>query len=428
MPGLRRYTVPVLNEELDQLLQNRYPTILVEGEVAQLQQPISGHCYVLLRDRGGSKNMDCSLSAVVWKDDWNRLRYRPAIGDRVLCRGRLAVYSPRGNVQLYVTDIAPAGQGDLAREIEARKARLMADGLLDPRRKRALPRYPRVVGVATSLTGAALQDFLKVSKGRFPAARILVAPCLVQGSETAPSVIRAVELLIEDGRSEVIVVTRGGGSKEDLLPFHDEGLARFLAVCPVPVVSAVGHQIDTTIADLVADAVAPTPSAAAMLVFPDGREMAQRVDDTLSVLLRAMNKGIEQRKERVEARKNRLRHPGERLREGYRRQVELERRLVLCMHRLIPDVKRQVSRVSVGLQPALLRLLSERRRKLESLEDRLRALSPVAVLDRGYAIVSGKPGLIRDPQQVEPGMSLQVRVRGGQFEVKVGGEPQLRLL
>lgn len=398
---MRRYSVPALAAELDDLIASRYPNVLVEGEIGQVQLAPSGHCYLQLRDRGGPRNQDCSLTCLVWRDDWNRLRYHPKQGDRVLARGRVGVFPGRVVVQLQVFDVAPAGQGDLAKEIEARKARLMADGLLDPRRKRALPAAPRVVGVATSLKGAALQDFLKVSRHRWPAARILVAGCVVQGPEAPSAVIRALDLLAEDGRSEVVVVTRGGGSKEDLLPFHDEALARYLAAYPVPIVSAVGHQIDTTIADLVADGVAPTPSAAAMLVLPDGPSYARRVDEASLALQAAMRNLLSRLKERVEHRRARLRHPGDRLRDHARRLGDLEARLSTAVARRLRDDNRRVT----------------------ALEARLQALSPLAVLERGYAIVHGPRGLVTDPAQVAPGEAITVQVAGGTLDAKVADKP-----
>ena len=300
-------------------------------------------------------------------------------------------------MQFYANDIAPVGTGALAREIEARKARLMADGLFDPRRKRSLPHSPRVVGVATSLTGAALQDFLKVSRERFPSSRILVSNCLVQGMEAPSSVIRAMELLIEDARSGVIVVTRGGGSKEDLLAFQDEALARFIASSPIPVVSAVGHQIDTTIADLVADVVAPTPSAAAMAVFPDGLAMARQVDDAIISLERAVCSHLQRRSERLALIRVRLRHPGDRL-------AESRERLRNYSDQLLRAVRRRVHDAAGALM---------------GLEGRLNALSPLSVLDRGYAIVEGPTGVVRDPSALSAGDRLRVRVRHGALTARV---------
>ncbi len=304
---MRRYSVSALTRELHDLLAARYPVIEVEGEVSNLAVPGSGHAYLTLRDA------DAVLGAVAWRTTWRALAWRPERGDAVVARGHLGVFGGKGAYQLYVTDIRRAGEGALAAEIARRKARLEAEGLLDPRRKRPLPRFPSVVGVATSLTGAALQDFLKVSGRRFPAARVLVAGCTVQGASAPASVVQAVELLVDDGRAEVIVVTRGGGSKEDLLAFQDEGLARYLALCPVPVVSAVGHQVDTTLCDLVADVVAPTPSAAAETVFPDGDLLRQRADEAGMALAAALARAVRWRRERVAATKARLRHPGQRL-------------------------------------------------------------------------------------------------------------------
>lgn len=416
---MRRYTVPALAEELDNLVQSRYPSIIVEGEVGQVQIPASGHCYLQLRDKGGPKNLDCTLAAVVWRDDWNRLRYRPKQGDRVLCRGRVSIYTSKSAVQLYVTDIAPAGLGDQQKEIEARKARLLAEGLMDPRRKRPLPKQPRVVGVATSLTGAALQDFLEVSRVRWPCARILVAGCVVQGVETPSSVIRAIELLIEDGRSQVIVVTRGGGSKEDLMPFNDEQLARFLASCPVPVVSAVGHQIDTTIADLVADAVAPTPSAAAMLVFPDARGIVLRVDEADAALRAAITRALRRNADRVAQWRARLRDPRARVASGRVRLDDLAARLQIAVHRPMRVRLDRLLGAHARLHPAAVGLLADKRRRMDALVGRLHALSPNAVLERGYAIVRGKGGVITDPAALVEGQVLDVRVAAGTFAVRV---------
>ena len=312
MAAPRHYTVASLHRELDGALRDRYQSVVVEAEIAQINKPASGHAYLLLRDRDRFRG-DAVLAGVVWRDDWRRLRYQPAMGDRVLCRGRIGLYPARGQVQIYVSAIAPAGKGAMAREIELRKQRLMADGLLDERRKRPLPPFPRVVGLATSPAGAAVRDFLEVARQRFPAAEILVGPCKVQGEHAAGSVTRALDMLIEHGRAEVIVVTRGGGSKEDLMPFQDEFLARAIAHCPVPVVSAVGHEIDTTIADLVADAVAPTPSAAAVLVLPDASAWLQRVDEAYVSLHKHARRALRTRRRDLAALQARLRHPQQRL-------------------------------------------------------------------------------------------------------------------
>jgi exodeoxyribonuclease VII large subunit len=436
---VRRYTVPALHDELDALLRGRYPTLLVEGEISQRTTPSSGHTYLTLRDRT-PRGDQVQLTGIVWKDDWAKMSFKPSEGDRVLCRGRLGLY--RGAVQLQIHDIAPVGEGALAREIEARKQRLAAAGYLDPRRKRVLAKFPRFIGVATSLTGAALQDFLKVSRERFPAARVLVAPCIVQGMEAPSSVIRAIDLLIEDGRSEVIVVTRGGGGREDLVAFHDEALARAIGDSPIPVVSAVGHQIDTTIADLVADVVAPTPSAAAMAVLPDRLAYAQQVDQGVYGLETAVQRYLRAANARVVAERARLRHPSERLALIRLRLAEALTRLTPAMERRLSDrtarlgaataddrlarlvrrsllVRRDQLRVADRLTPAVEREIARRRAALKALEDRLIALSPEAVLGRGYAIVRGPRGVVTDPGGVQHGDRLEIHVGGGSFAARV---------
>jgi len=383
---MRRFTVKSLNEDIDSTLSSRYATIIVEGEIGELKTPNSGHCYMTLRDQ------DSAVSAVAWRSVWQSSAYKPSVGDRVLLRGKVRVYVPRGIYQLYVHEIHPVGAGALAKEIEARKARLLADGLLDPRRKRALPRFPSTIGVVTSLTGAALQDFLKVSGERFPSAKILVAGSLVQG-ETAPaSLIRALELLEEDGRSEIIVLTRGGGAKEHLLAFQDEYLARAIAHCSVPVVSAVGHQVDTTIADLVADHVAPTPSAAALLVCPDGVALTQRIDEAQWALHSAVNRWVLTHRRQLTHLKARLRHPGQALVDVRSRTLDLIQRLA--------DAWRH-------------RVLAQRMARLEQLECRLIALSPDQVLGRGYAIVRHRGRVLEDAAAVQAGDELEIRVQKG---------------
>ena len=392
---MRRFTVKSLNEDIDTTLAARYSTIIVEGEVGELKTPYSGHCYMTLRDQ------DSAISAVAWRSVWQSAQYKPKVGERVLIRGKVRVYVPRGVYQLYVHEIQPVGAGALAKEIEARKARLMADGLLDPRRKRPLPTFPKTIGVVTSLTGAALQDFLKVSGERYPAAKILVAGSVVQG-ETAPaSLIRALELLEEDGRSEVIVMTRGGGAKEHLMAFQDEYLARAIAACSVPVVSAVGHQVDTTIADLVADHVAPTPSAAALLVCPDGLALTQRVDEAASDLNHAMHRWLSQSRQRLGHLKARLRHPGQSLPDVRKRALELIRRLSTAWQH---------------------RILAQRTARLEQLEFRLAALSPKQVLGRGYAIVRHNDVVVESPDAVSDGDTLEIRLRHGELKATVGSD------
>jgi exodeoxyribonuclease VII large subunit len=383
----RKYSVQTLLFELERLMGRYWPQVLVEGEVHQITLPASGHAYFQLRES------DAVLPAVMWRNDWKASSFRPVAGDRVIVRGRLGLYVQQGRVQLFANVIRPAGEGAQAREIAARKARLEAEGLLDPRRKRALPRFPRFVGLATSPSGAALHDFLRVSGERYPAARILLAGCQVQGEEAAASVIRAIALLIEDGRADVIVVARGGGSKADLVAFQDEDLARFAALSPIPLVSAVGHEIDTSLVDLVADAVAPTPSAAALLVLPDAGALRQRVDEAAGRLAACTSRLIGRRRRDLSRLSGRLVAPGVRITRARQRARELEARL-----------ERQVRAIS--RRDAL---------RLAALRGRLEALSPHAVLGRGYAIVTHDGAIVRSPEAVAAGDRLEIAVQTGAF-------------
>jgi exodeoxyribonuclease VII large subunit len=390
MTTARVLTVKALTEAVSRVVDRSFPNVLVEGEIAQINTPASGHAFIVLREG------DARLPCVLWASTWRMLNPKPMVGQKVVCAGRLGLYPSQGTIQLYANSIRPAGDGDLARKLAAIRARLDAEGLLDPRRKRPLPKYPRVVGIATSATGAALQDFLRVASTRWPA-RLIVAPCTVQGEEAASSVIRALELLFDHGGSDIVVITRGGGAKLDLLPFHDETLARWIATAPIPVVSAVGHEIDTTIADLAADAIAPTPSAAAVLILPDAVELRRRVDEARGALIRGVSRQVQRRRQRVAELQQRLKHPQQRVVAGRQRALELQ-------HRLHQAMTTRLSRTSG---------------RLERAEGRLAALSPYGVLERGYAIVSRADGVVRDPGALNDGDRLAVRVARGSFSVRV---------
>lgn len=430
------YSVTGLCAELQHLVQSRYPVVFVEGEVVQANYSGVGHCYVTLGER------DARLPAVVFRGTLPRLQVQPRQGMRVLAKGRLSVYERGGQIQLIVNELSPAGEGALAKLIAERRQRLMQEGLLDPRRKRPLPPSPRVVGVVTSLTGAALQDFLKVSLLRYPAARILVAGSRVQGAEAPAEIIRALELLQEDGRAELIVVTRGGGAKSDLLAFQDEFVARAVAACSVPVLSAVGHEIDTTLCDEVADAVASTPSAAALLCLPDGVALGRRVDEAVFDLERATLGRIQRRRDAVEALSQRLRHPGEQLKARLRRLDELGERLRVAMDRMVltrqlalaaaedrlhvplaPMLRERRARLDAlraRLDPAMSRQLERRQAQLERADRSLQALSPRAVLARGYAIVSSADGaVVKRASDLAFGDRLRLQLADGDIDAIV---------
>lgn len=387
---MRVWTVKTLSHELTKTFDRFWPKILIEGEIGQLNTPRSGHCYFQLREG------DAVLGGVVWRSDWERARYRPKVGDRVQCRGRVGLFG--GRVQIYTHTMEPAGDGWLAKQIKERTERLRRDGLLAPERKRPLPPFPRIVGVATSADGAAIADFLRVSAERYPATRIVIAPCKVQGPQAPASVIRALDLLEAYGRCDVVVVTRGGGSKEDLLAFMDEALARRIAAMPVPVVSAVGHAIDTTLSDLVADVVVATPTAAAVEVLPDGYALSARTDAASARLDRAMSRLLRRRREHLAGLAARVRHPSAQL---ARTRLHLER-------------------LQARLERSVQQDLRTRRDRLRAAEHQLGALSPLQVLGRGYALVRTADGdVVRSVGNVASGQALTVRVGDGEIPVSV---------
>jgi exodeoxyribonuclease VII large subunit len=386
-----RLTVLALTQQIDRLLTRAFPAVSVEGELVQLQVPGSGHAYLTLQD------LETVLTCIVWRNDWRQHTTLPKVGERVVAHGRLGVYAQHGKYQLYATRVERAGDGVRERKLAEIRERLRAEGLLDPRRRRPLPRFPRVVGVVTSLAGAALQDFLRVSGERWPFARILVSACTVQGQEAPSSVVRALELLYQDGRADVIVVTRGGGSKLDLVAFDDEQVARWIATSPVPIVSAVGHEVDAPLSDEVADAAAPTPSAAAVLVLPDGLALAQRIDEAELALTTGIGRHLEQRRRRLADLTRRLRHPAARVEAAKVRRAELVARL----------------------NQAVSHRLDAQRARLRALSAKLEALSPYGVLARGYAIVRAGEAVVKDPAQVAAGDALGVQLAGGELKVVV---------
>ncbi|HSB21257.1 MAG TPA: exodeoxyribonuclease VII large subunit, partial [Anaeromyxobacteraceae bacterium] len=317
--GRRVLSVGDLTRQIKGALEPRFQDVWVAGEVANLRRQASGHVYFSLKDR------EAVLGAVIWAGQARRLRFDLADGQEVLARGFVEIYAPHGKYQLIVQEVEPRGEGARALLLAQLKERLQKDGLLDPGRKRRLPFLPRRVGVATSPTGAALRDFLRVLSARFPNLPVLVAPCRVQGEGAAATVVSAVKALVRAG-CDVVVVTRGGGSQEDLWEFNDERLARSLAACPVPVVSAVGHEVDLTVADLVADVRAATPTHAAQLVAPEKAELQARVAELRARLGRAAGAALDGRRATLRALRAELADPKHLLSQQRHRVEDLGRR------------------------------------------------------------------------------------------------------
>ncbi|MCE7938993.1 MAG: exodeoxyribonuclease VII large subunit, partial [Chloroflexi bacterium CFX6] len=280
---MNAYSVTALSDHIKAILEDdpELGDVWVEGEVSNCRPAASGHWYFVLKDEGAT------LSCVIWKSSAAALSTLPADGQRFLMHGAVSVYGPAGRYQYYVDHCEPAGLGDLHQRFEALKARLAEEGLFDAARKRPLPAYPMRIGVVTSRQAAALRDICNVLARRWPAAEVRLAPTLVQGDAAPDQIVAALAAVARAG-VEVVLLARGGGSLEDLWAFNDERVARAIAACPVPVVCGVGHEIDFTIADFVADVRAPTPSAAAEMVTPDARELRLAVDDRRLRLTRSV--------------------------------------------------------------------------------------------------------------------------------------------
>ena len=436
------YSVGRLNREVRMLLDHGLPLLWVEGEISNFSRPASGHWYFSLKDR------DAQVRCAMFRGRNAVLRMTPRDGQRVLVRARAGLFEARGEFQLVVEHLEDAGVGALRQEYELLRARLEAEGLFDPAHKRPLPKAPGVIGVITSPTGAAVRDILNILRRRFPAARVVIHPAAVQGKEAVPQLLAAVALASARAECDVLIVARGGGSLEDLWAFNDESLARALRAAPMPVVTGIGHETDFTIADFVADVRAPTPSGAAELVTPDGaawRAGFAALDARLQQLAARRLRSGDEQLSRL-SRRLALTHPGVRLQQGAQRLDELEQRLTGRLRLVLADARLRTQRLDARLaqgSPALaLQRLAQRRalldarlraalpRRLTALAQRhevarrtLHAVSPLATLDRGYAIVlrAADGGLLRDTAAAPIGKRIIARLGRGHLEAIVTG-------
>lgn len=432
MSTVRRIPVGELTRELSGLLGEAFDDIEVVGEVSSFKVHASGHWYFTLKDA------DAVISCAMWRTHNQRMKRAPREGERLAARGAVEVYAPRGTYSLVVRQLVAIGIGDLAKRLAELKAKLEAEGLFDPARKRRLPPYPRAVGIATSDTGAALQDMLRVIRERHPTVTIVVAPCRVQGEGAAADVARAVRLLETDGRADVVIVGRGGGSAEDLFCFNEEPVVRAVAGCAVPVVSAVGHQTDWTLCDLAADLRAATPSHAGELAVPVLGEILATLHDRQERLVVAASGRVAVARDRLT--RTRLTHPRQRVDQGRLRLADLEERLHaaaagraararqrLSTVRLVaPTARVQAGRVrlehaATRMPGALVRRRGDAGAALGAAVARLEALSPLAVLTRGYAIARVDGHVVHDARRVPVGAALEVRVETGTIHARVEG-------
>jgi exodeoxyribonuclease VII large subunit len=420
------YSVARLNREARLLLESGLGTVWVQGEVSNFSRPGSGHWYFTLKDR------DAQLRCAMFRQRNLLARCTPREGQLVLARGRVSLYEPRGDYQLLVEQLEDAGEGALQRAFEELRARLGAEGLFAAARKRPLPAVPGRIGVITSPTGAAIHDILHVLAQRFPAAAVLVYPVPVQGAAAAPAIAAALDLASARAECDVLILARGGGSLEDLWAFNDERVARALARCGLPVVSAVGHETDVTIADFVADLRAPTPSAAAQLVVPDRRVWQQRLALLARRFESAMQRSLLEAASQLRTRRERLgrAHPGARLGQHAQRLDDLEQRLRRAfgtrLRATATQLEAQALRTAAAverLRAAWQRSLTAARNRVELAARALQAVSPLRTLERGFAIMA-RPGgtpLVRRAAELRVGEDVEARLADGIVTARVTG-------
>jgi len=439
-PATAAISVSQLNRRVKTLLEQGIARLWVEGEISNLSRPASGHIYLSLKDDGAQ------VSAA-----WFRQRQRgPAVGfkngDRVLAYGRVSIYEARGNYQLIIEQMEPAGEGVLKRRFDALKLKLSNEGLFDEERKQELPGLPRQIGVITSPSGAAVRDILSVLARRFPAVPVVIYPAAVQGDAAPGELISALESAIGRDECDVLILSRGGGSLEDLWAFNDEQLARAIAACPLPVISAVGHEVDFTIADFVADVRAPTPSGAAEIVVPNQDEWLHRIGGLASRIARVGQRALEDRAQKLDWLGRRLiaGSPAailQRQRDSLR---ERTGRLAAAIRQEVLQQKHQLQQVSGGLMqlsPALsvqrmigqLAKLQQRivtatnsaiadsNHKVALLGRALNSVSPLATLERGYAIVKKEADdvVLTDAHDAAIGDDIRARLSRGELVATV---------
>lgn len=393
-PARDIYTVGRLNAEARALLETGLPALWVEGELSNFSAPSSGHWYFTLKDR------NAQVRCAMFRTANLRVRFRPKDGQHVVLRGRVSLYEPRGDYQLIGELMEDGGEGALQREFEKLKARLAEEGLFALQLKRALPAMPRRIGVITSPTGAAVRDVLHILARRFPPADVLVMPTPVQGAAATESIVAALDAASRRADCDVIILARGGGSIEDLWCFNDERVARAIRRCEVPVITGIGHEIDFTIADFAADARAPTPSGAAELVVPDRRTLLAQLSGVERRLAQLAAQRLARARERFDNLAHRLSraHPGNRLQQQAQRLDELDLRMRRAW-------EQGFARTTQRLQMA---------------QRALDAISPLATLERGYAIVTrADGGVLQDAAEVRAGDEIEARLRRGGVRARV---------
>ena len=384
-----------LTAQMKGLVEQSFPDVWVAGEVSNLSRPSSGHCYLTLKDDGAQ------LRAVVWRGTTSRLKFQLADGMQLICHGRMDLYAPRGSYQLVIDQAQPLGVGELELAFRQLKEKLAGEGLFDQDRKQPLPAMPTRLAVVTSPTGAAVRDFLEVLRRRWPAAEVTILPARVQGEGAAAQIAAAIQLANRvKPKFEVLIVTRGGGGLEDLWAFNEAAVVRAIAASRVPTVSAVGHEIDVTLADLAADVRAATPTEAAERVAPSADELGLRVQAIGDRARLALVRAIQRRSERL--------------------QSLAMRRPLARPFALLEDHARRLDELDATAARSIRETCRHHGQRLATLAGKLDSLSPLAVLGRGYSLVQTTDGqLVRTTKQLKPGETITVRFARGQVDATV---------
>jgi exodeoxyribonuclease VII large subunit len=433
------YTPSRLNREARTMLERGFSALWIEGEMSNLSRPSSGHWYFSIKD--DSAQLRCAM----FRQRNLLARFSPRDGQLVLLRGRVSLYEPRGDYQFLVDHIEEAGEGALRRQFDILKAKLAAEGLFAVERKKPLPRLPRRIGVISSPTGAAIRDVLHILRRRFCSVPVLLYPVAVQGAAAAPQIVTAIHRASARAECDVLILARGGGSLEDLWAFNEESVARAIAACSIPIISGIGHEVDFTIADFVADQRAPTPSGAAELAAPDCNEWLRHLATHSRRLSSALRRSLTNRTNQLTWLQRRLaqRHPGIELRQRAQRLDELEQRLTRLLQQQLRHRRALVaqqaahlrhaspvvrlSAVKGRLQMSRASLESAFRRQLQHLRSQLRvavgtldAISPLATLQRGYAIVTDAQGhVVTEAGRLATGQAIEARLASGRVQARV---------
>lgn len=368
MPERHIYTVSAINDHIKTLLESNFSGIWLEGEISNFVHHTSGHMYFSLKDE------NAEIKAVMWKGVNRSLRFRPEDGMKAIIQGDISVYSPRGQYQIIVNQLQPAGVGELQLAFEQLKERLQSEGLFDDDRKRPLPAYPLTIGVVSSATGAAFRDILNVLNRRAPYVRVILAPAKVQGKGAAEEIAHGIELLNSIPEIDVLIIGRGGGSLEDLWPFNEESVARAVVASRLPVVSAVGHEVDFSISDFSADYRAPTPSAAAEIVARDTAELTTEIVATQQYLRNSLRDQIGRLRSRLKS-------------------VQTHYAFQLPKHR-IATVTQQIDELTTAMENHIIQLLQQQKQRINQHERSLELLHPKNTLRRGYSITRDQHGKV----------------------------------